>query len=406
VRALADDVRAYLRGDAVAARPDTPLQASLRWIGRHKLAALITMAVLALGAAVAIIGLLIAQERALEADYQRDTRIEAFQLAVARHGHRLDSRFYRFEEQLARLAGHASEVLARAEDDDEMAPVYLATDFDDPARAPPDLIDAPALGLKASLNEPVFVVPGRLARHEVEGELRRLRHLRLPLADTLLMAAGEMPDALDAAEARRRLLVEGGPALRAFVTLGDGVHISLPGHGGYPADYDARMHPAYELARNTREIRWGDAMSDAGGGAKTLPAATTLFDADGEIVGIAGLELTFSWVADHLLELPGAELIEAGYLVRRDGSIVVHAAAPGARDDDAATAGGEGSTLERLPWPAVRAALADGRAGRVELDHDGALHIVAFYPIDSVDGYLVVIADEARLLAAEPIDVY
>lgn len=69
-----------------------------------------------------------------------------------------------------------------------------------------------------------------------------------------------------------------GPARPAHVvTLADRVHVSYPGTGGYPADYDGRKRPRYTLAANATagdtRIRWGNPFADRYGHGLLLPPA-------------------------------------------------------------------------------------------------------------------------------------
>jgi hypothetical protein len=55
--------------------------------------------------------------------------------------------------------------------------------------------------------------------------------------------------------------------------------------------------------------------------------------------------------------------------------------------------------LEPLPFPGVRAALLERRAGHVPFRHAGRDKIAAFYPVDVLGWTYVVVADRDALLA-------
>ncbi len=48
------------------------------------------------------------------------------------------------------------------------------------------------------------------------------------------------------------------PALPGWVyaSLENGVHISYPGHGGYPTGYDPRKRPWYKMAKQSKILTW------------------------------------------------------------------------------------------------------------------------------------------------------
>jgi len=52
VKDLADDLRRFLRGESVKAKPDNPVQRMGRWLGRHRMVALTSIfALVAIGVA-------------------------------------------------------------------------------------------------------------------------------------------------------------------------------------------------------------------------------------------------------------------------------------------------------------------------------------------------------------------
>jgi serine/threonine-protein kinase len=406
VAAFAGDLRAYLRGDPVTARRDGPIGKATRWIGRHKGATLVAMLALLLAGACAIIVQLVLAQRRVDAAYERARKIELFQLAVAEQGHRLDAEFFRYEEQVARLAGHAAEVLAS--DERGAAPAYLGGDYDTPGKGPPDLAPAAYYGTPASFLHPVFALAPGVDAAAVDGELGRL--VRLRPAFTALMLATAPPDRPRTGTVRDQILDQGVPALRTFVTLASGVHVSYPGTGGYPADYDGRKRPKYTLAEGAAagdtRIRWGNPFVDRYGHGLVLPASTAVHLPDGTFAGVTGLEMTFDWIADHLLPMRDAPYVAATYLVDGSGDVVIGTDAGFTRADAKAHLASAGDLnqdrafdLDALRYPEVRAAIAAGSRGHVVVARGGARQLVAVSPLPALGWSYVVVADEDRLLA-------
>src|SRR5262249_27903784 len=75
VASLAEDIRRYLRGEAVLARPDTPRQAILRWISRHRELTLIAMLMFMMAAGVAITGTIAYSAYEQYVQHQHETRL-------------------------------------------------------------------------------------------------------------------------------------------------------------------------------------------------------------------------------------------------------------------------------------------------------------------------------------------
>jgi serine/threonine protein kinase len=89
VAALADDLRRFLRGDAVLARPDSAWQRAVRSIGHHRQAAALTLLGLIIAGLAGAAGLLWRHERALEAQSRREHQIERLLADVGEQGDRL-----------------------------------------------------------------------------------------------------------------------------------------------------------------------------------------------------------------------------------------------------------------------------------------------------------------------------
>jgi len=391
VTAFADDVRAYLRGDAVRARPDGVVGKMKRWIGRHKGATLIVMLALMLAGAGATIFELILAQRRLDAAHAREDRVRSFVLAVARQSHAIDGEFYRYEGEVQRLAGHAAEVLG-----DEVSTtgrIYTSADIDG-GDGPPDLAPSTRYGAKVSLDAPVFVLAPGVDRAEVAVDLARLAELRHAFEELLLgTAPGARPD-------RAQLLDRGVPALRTFVTLSNGVHVSYPGLGNYPADYDGRARPKYALAAGAtagdHRVRWGNPFPDRYGHGLILPASIPIFRADGTFAGVAGLEMTFEWIVDHLLPMRDAPAVTATYLVDQRGDVVIgtdHRAVATRAADAGDLHADQAIALAPLPYPEVRAAIKSSPRGWLTVDDK----LIVFSPVGALGWTYVVVADRDRV---------
>jgi serine/threonine protein kinase len=404
VEAFAGDIRAFLRGDAVSARPDTPPQALLRWLGRHKLVTLLVMTVLLLASAGATIGVLVQKESELRAARHHEERVLSFLLAVSRHSHAIDSHFATFEKGLARLAGRVHGALEQARVAEQR--VYLSGDFASLERAPADLALTARYSSTVSLDHSVFKVAPGVADAVVEDDMQRLSRMTPAIQEFMLETAGVDVGALDRA-GRRQRIEKGVPVIRTFITLENGVYLSYPGQGGHPPEFDGRLRPNYRLAAHRRGIAWGNPYPDPYGLGLILSAATSVYDRHGLFVGVTGLDMTFDWLIENLLALPDAPYMEGSYLVNRGREVVIQAGR-NSGGTSAVQGGGTGRDLNGnrtieltpLPFPEVRRALVERRAGHVAFRHEGRDKIAAFYPVDTVGWTYVVVADRARLLAA------
>ncbi len=178
------------------------------------------------------------------------------------------------------LAGEAERALAEAPLD--VPRIYFSGDFDDPRTAPKDFLPSAQYSIKThdgqflpnsvSFNHPVFLLaPGVMAES---------------VSDDIAGLAGLIP-------AFRNFSKESGHmVLWAYVSLESGVHISYPGHFGYPDDYDPRKRPWYENAQNT--ATWTRPLVDVTSGQVIFTVSKRLYRRDGSFWGVAAIDILIS----------------------------------------------------------------------------------------------------------------
>jgi hypothetical protein len=395
VAALADDIRRFRDGEAVLAQPDTRMQAAARWVGRHRDTALLAM----LGLLIILFGSttfsLWNAARARNAADAREAALSEVLTAASGRAHAIDARFLEYEGLLESLAAAGIHALDGPPRPGAMDRVYFQEDFDDPARRPVDFGPAPTYGGKdLSVSSPVFVIaPG----FDVEAHAPLLSRLA-PVGERMrrLMVQSRMRDAdfRDHEAVRKRITERGVPIVWTYIGLEEGVHMAFPGKSGYPVDYDPRARPWYRLSAYTHGARWGNAYEDALGQGLLLPCTMALYDSKGDFRGVAGIELTFQFLLDELLELPGFEDRMEALLVDEEGRVVVRTG-----DGPAASTGIDG--ILRLPvYPnrEVIAAVREGRSGWTELGPASERLLVAYHRMASTGWYYVVAGDFAELL--------
>lgn len=159
--------------------------------------------------------------------------------------------------------------------------VYFVEDFENGATAPDDLASSP-IHMKiledghhaaklVSYNHPSFFVPSSVDRAEVQDDITRLTHLSSKLKN--------IADKLD------------HHLFWVYASLESGVHISFPGHGGYPEDYDARLQPWYLQARKSGSFSWGQPLVDATTNQLILTASAPFAKPDGSFAGVAAVDV-------------------------------------------------------------------------------------------------------------------
>ena len=99
----------------------------------------------------------------------------------------------------------------------------------------------------------------------------------------------------------------------------------------------------------------------------------------------------------------GVTLIRLGYieeemLVDAGGTVIVHQVHEGMEAAAAGLHGGQAIDLNPLPFPEIVDAIRRGDAGFVEID-DPQHVMVAYYPVEALGWYYVVVADADAMMA-------
>ncbi len=196
------------------------------------------------------------------------------------------------ESSLTVLAYEAERALMQ---DPPAAPkIYYAPDFDNPSSAPPDLAPYRKYRIKSeagkyrpimvSYDYPVFLIAPGVTQNRVESDIWRLS-LIVPTLKGLSGKLGKM-------------------VFWTYVSTENGVHVSYPGHGGYPENYDPRKRPWYKIAAD--DVRWTFPIVDASTGLVIFTASKRIQRADRSPAGVVAMdiritellqekELTYDW---------------------------------------------------------------------------------------------------------------
>ncbi|MBW1694110.1 MAG: SpoIIE family protein phosphatase [Deltaproteobacteria bacterium] len=159
--------------------------------------------------------------------------------------------------------------------------IYFADDFDDSKAAPEDLTpslthmklskDGQFSPKPISYNHPNFLTAPGVARKDVRTDIDKFTRL-IP---TLKNIAHEFGDEL----------------FWIYASLESGVHISYPGHGGYPENYDPRVRPWYIRAKKKGSILWGPPIVDATTKQLTFTVSAPFFKPNGSLAGVAAIDV-------------------------------------------------------------------------------------------------------------------
>jgi serine/threonine protein kinase len=382
VAALAHDLRRFRAGDPVLAKPDTTSQAAARWIGKHRQSALLIL----LGLLLILFGSttfsLWQASRSAAVAAAREEALGELLTAASVHAHAIDERFLTYEgllESLVAAGVHALDGPPRP----DVVSVLTVEDFENPERAPADYGDALAYGgWPISVEQPVFVTAPDFDPRRAE-LLAKLAPLGERMRRVMLQSRARDAIFSDLTATRARIAEEGVPVVWTYIGLEEGVHVAFPGKAGYPDDYDPRLRPWYRLAARKYGPNWGRPYVDALGQGLLLPCAMAIYDGAGTFRGVAGIELTFRFLSEELLDLPSFKGRVDAVLLDDEGRVVVRSGGK-----VAAKVGKDGALeLPLFPHESVIEPIREGRSGWTAIDGN----LVAYHRMAATGWYYLVI---------------
>ncbi len=163
----------------------------------------------------------------------------------------------------------------------EPSKIYFADDFDTSNTAPEDiglssihmkvLKDGHLTPKSISYTHPNFLVAPGVDCREVEEDITKFTRLIPALKDIAGVFEGSL--------------------FWIYASLESGVHLSYPGHGGYPPDYDPRTRAWYTSAKKRRGMTWSPPIMDITTNQLTFTVSAPFFNYDGSMAGVGGIDV-------------------------------------------------------------------------------------------------------------------
>jgi eukaryotic-like serine/threonine-protein kinase len=376
VKALADDLRAFLRNEQISAAPDSFVQGIGRWVSKHRVHSMAIMLALLLAGAGATIGLLIRTSAIRQAQHDAELKRQEMQTRSALSAQAVDNELQRYEWALGRLVGTAQVVLSHAETSD--APVYFTSDFGGDGK-PGDLTPSAHYGASVSVEHPAFSLSPGVERSSVDRELRSLEWLRPAWPEAVLTSLGVNAHKLAPASQRQLLTQTGVPIEAAYLTLASGLVVTYPGMDR-GVEGDPRKDEDYLLAADKLGTHWRGPYPSKRG--PMLSVAASVYDRDNRFRGVAGFRVSVARVFEKV-QLADIGYVDETLMVRRDGTVIASS--------------NPDRELTTLPYPEVVEAIERGESGNIE--RDGKL--ITFTPLRTLESYFVAVADLEDMAADE-----
>jgi eukaryotic-like serine/threonine-protein kinase len=367
VAALADDLRRFLRGDAVLARPDSAWQRAVRSLGRHRQAAAfallgLVIAILAVGA-----GLLYRQENALKAQERRDRAIERLVMDVSEQGDRLQVNLLEVHDAL----------------DMAVSAIGHAFEYGRPTTSP-ILWDGASHDATIGFDS----APG-VSRASVESDARRVATVQASV--TRVLSAVRAHLGRGSGMARGHGAVDGTDSGLHELRAGfeSGLTFTVPAAALERTVADVRQSAWYKAVGDGREFHWALVNHDTDGDQELALSAPIVGDSGGRL-GAAGLVVALDHALANLVAARPVGNAKLTLLLDTDGKLLAsHSAAGGV---------GGGAGILKLLAAADLATIIKNDVGFVETDRLGAPHIMAFDTIQPLKWTLVTIAETSAVV--------
>jgi len=381
--ALADDVRRYLRREETHALPDTRWRRVIRWVSDHAewsvafLFAVLLLAVLSVGTLV--VADMQEDIRRQAAVHARDAAMAAFIQEVTAKGNGFDRRAHHHQSLVESLSRDVTRLLAHPPL--EQGEIHWHRERD--THPPPQRAYDERYRQRVSFAEPTYWAPPSGDLERIEAQARRLYPVRADLRDAMLRSIDITAATWSREDQEALLRTTTYPTAWSYLALESGLAITFPGIEDYGADYDPRTRPWYTRSLNSAHATWGRVYPESSGAGLMLPCTQTLFDADGEVLGVVGLDVSLDGILDHM-RMPGEE-VSGVWLADASGLTIVDSEMEGRIEVEAMT---------EVPSPGVMAHIRAGEPyGWVQEAED----VFVFTRLPSLGWYYVVRRDRASI---------
>jgi len=320
VAAFAADLRRFQRGDEVLADPDDLPRRVWRNVRNRPLLVLTTVLVaLLLGVAAIVVSL--AHSLELErAEADRRNHLAGLVSTVSGQVQTFDRDLARVEVVLEGLGVATRDLLAHGAVPDPLPRRYQPKDLLE-GRGPADTAVIPRYRQPVSMQSTIVLPPLGKTLADIETEQAKLAPLDSAFRTAMLRTAGDELAALRGAEATARLR-RGVPLMWAYIALADGTLINFPGNAQYPDDYDVLKRPWFTNTLGTHGPQWGSLYPDASGSGFLLPCNTVILGQEGELLGVAGADLSMDRVIEKMM-VPGIDAVRESLLLDDRGNVLV-----------------------------------------------------------------------------------
>ncbi|HIF50887.1 MAG TPA: hypothetical protein EYQ42_05085 [Thiotrichaceae bacterium] len=391
---FSDDIRRFIHGEAINARPESRRQKIMRWVTHHRKAAVNIMVYSILASFALVVTLLFLQMQSMKEMQSEGQKTNQFVNAVVNKSQQINTQFLKYEGILEGLKIGAENLLNQGTIDNSI--YYTSKTIAVPGGGPADYKFSDIYGLAISVDYHAYKLAPEVYEPSIKSTLQRLNPLRHSFKSLLLRSYKTDVAADDDKAAHDIIMNKGLPLVWAYIGLEQGILAAYPGKSGYPEAYDARQRPWYRSSMSSAGVKWLQPYIDVGGRGSLLPVTTPLFNNDGTFIGVAGVELTLEHVRKKMIPM-FHEGLEETYLLNDKAEIVV-ASSDKSQFYAIGTLINSVEDLDVFDNEYVVNKISRGQSGHYFYIERGREKVIAYYKLESTGWYYVVKADAEELL--------
>ncbi len=363
VEEFSDDLRRYVHGEEVQARPDNIFRSWWRRVQRHPVAVMSALLItLATAAAITTFSLY----RGLETERNASARGQTLAQLVAAVSQRVNE----FDTLLFQVEGLLEGIATSSREQLEHAPAEPYQIFQ-----PNDIRESSEYmeryQQRVSYDNFVVVLPPDAEIDDVQDQVHQLGGLKFVLRDAMFRSAH-----VDASELEKdkadAILRKGTPVHWSYIALENGVMINYPGNETYPPDIDARKRPWFISAVSKKNAAvWGNIYPDSTGSGYQMPCNQSFYDRSGNFLGVAGLDISMDTVIQEM-EMLDVGGVKETWMMDGEGRVVLSSRERG-KKTEVATLGNKSKELGVLGIPELEAYARKGTTSGFVMDEGDVL---------------------------------
>lgn len=395
VKEMADEVRRYLRGEAVLAQPDTPVQQLQRWISQNKEKTLMLILSITLLSSL-IIGWSFYKRYSDNLKAQHREAIQAQFLNLMR------DKSQSINAQFLEIAALTQEYAAGVEQLLETNPVkkseFYTFKMAQEGRRPPDSMKSKLYSSPVSAHHFVFKIAPGVEQKNVEPLLNKLAPYGPTMKQLLLLSHGDPYLDPESKEANDLLFNKGILVVDTFGGFEAGIGFSYP-MSIINLDYDPRQRPWYKTTKNTRGYRWGQPYLDSTGLGWMFPCTKAVYNRRRQFKGVVGMDIKLPLIS-QMMKFQNKAFIKDVYLLNQKGQVLIQGSVK-AKEYKAGTLLNKIEKLKTFPQTeVVKAIQAKAPSGYIQTS--GANKTVyAFNHLSSNQWYYLVEVDSKQLFEGQ-----